>query len=187
MKFVINDERGDGMVFFCKLAGAVCVLGAAGYLSANINHSMELRKQELRRLYGILLQLKSEIQYMANTLPESFHNLSYGAQEPFKEWLNVMSMRIEEKDNTSFADIWQEELQHLHQKSFLEWKDIAPLRELSDKLGCVDTLSQIKAIDYAILHIERNRTGLEEEISQKKKVVTTLSMFGGFMILILLL
>lgn len=175
------------MAFVCKIAGAICVLGAAGYLSVNINQSMELRKQQLRRLYGILLQLKSEIQYMSNTLPESFRNLSCGTQEPFKEWLIAMSDRMEKKENVSFDKIWQEELLHLYQTSSMEWKDVEPLQELSDKLGNVDTESQLKAIDYAILHIERSRSGLEDEISQKKKVVATLSMFGGFMVLILLL
>lgn len=175
------------MVLFCKVAGAVCVMGAVGYLSVNVNRSMEMRKQELRRLYSILLQLKSEIQYMANTLPECFRNLSKGAKEPFQEWLTAMSDRLEEKENESFADIWQAEMQHLYRMSSLEWEDLEPLQELSDKLGNVDTMSQIKAIDYAVLHIEQNRTVLEREMDQKKKVVATLSLFGGFMTLILLL
>lgn len=175
------------MVLLCKIAGIVCVLGASGYLSVNLNRFLEMRRRELRRLYSILLQLKSEIQYMGNTLPECFKTLSEGANEPFEEWLFSLSDRMEAKDNSSFADIWTEELEHLYQKSALESEDLEPLRELSDKLGNVDTTSQIKAIDYALIHIERNRTVLEAEMSQKKKVVATLSLFGGFMTLILLL
>lgn len=175
------------MVLFCKIVGAVCIMGASGYLSVTINQSMERRNQELRKLYSIFLQLKSEIQYMANTLPECFSNLSKCAKDPFREWLLAISECMEEQDSTSFADIWQEALQHLYKISALELQDLEPLQELSDKLGTVDTISQLKAIDYALLHIERNRTALEGEISQKKKVVTTISLFCGFMTLILLL
>lgn len=175
------------MAFFCKIAGIICVMGASGYLSVSISRFLESRRRELRRLYSILLQLKSEIQYMGNTLPECFMSLSKGAGEPFEEWLFSLSDRMEAKENSCFTDIWTEELAHLYEKSALEADDLEPLRELADKLGNVDTTSQIKAIDYALLHIERNRTVLEDEMSQKKKVVATLSMFGGFMTLILLL
>lgn len=162
-------------------------MGASGYLSASINRFLELRRRELRRLYSILLQLKSEIQYMGNTLPECFRSLSGGVGEPFGEWLCSLSDRMEAKENSCFTDIWTEELAHLYEKSALEADDLEPLRELADKLGNVDTTVQIKAIDYALIHIERNRIVLEEEMNQKKKVAATLSLFGGFMTLILLL
>lgn len=162
-------------------------MGASGYLSVSINRFLELRCRELRRLYSILLQLKSEIQYMGNTLPECFRSLSRGVGEPFEEWLCLLSDRMEAKENSCFKDIWTEELAHLYEKSALEVDDLEPLRELSDKLGNVDITAQIKAIDYTLIHIERNRTVLEEEMNQKKKVAATLSLFGGFMTLILLL
>ena len=98
-----------------------------------------------------------------------------------------MAQRMEEKEKVSFADIWREELTHLYEESALGTEDIEPLKELSDKLGSMDITAQLKAIDYALLHIERNRSLLEEEMKQKKKVVVTLSLFCGFMTLILLL
>ncbi|MGN0153014.1 MAG: stage III sporulation protein AB [Lachnospiraceae bacterium] len=175
------------MVLFCKLAGTILVMGSAGYLAVNINQMMEQRNVELRRLYSILLQLKSEIQYMCNPLPECFKKLAQYEKEPFKDWLFNLAHRMEGKEKNSFADIWQEELGHLQKKSALNTEDIEPLAELKDKLGSMDITAQMKAIDYALLHMERNRKLLEEEMRQKKKVVVTLSLFFGFMTLILLL
>lgn len=200
------------VVLFCKFMGAVCVMGAMGYLSLNINQTMEMRSRELRKLYSILLQLKSEIQYMANTLPECFRNLSKGAKEPFKDWLIGLCGSMEkedpmyllgkrcaaieeefadgdknEKESAGFAEIWREQLEYLYQNSALEKEDLEPLYELADKLGTVDVTAQLKAIDYVLLHIEKNRVTLEGELGQKKKVVATLGMFWGFMTLILLL
>lgn len=175
------------MVFFCKMTGAVFVLGAAGYFAFNLNRMLERRNLELRKLYSILLQLKSEIQYMCNPLPECFKKLAKYENAPFGIWLLKMAEGMEKKEKSSFADIWREELEYLYEQSALEKEDIEPLRELSDKLGNMDVTAQLKAIDYALIHIERNRTVLEGEMKQQKKVVVTLSLFCGFMTLILLL
>ena len=175
-----------GMVWFCKLAGVVCVMGAAGYLSVSLNQTMDRRNRELRSLYSIFLQLKSEIQYMNNTLPECFLSLSKGAKDPFREWLKALADQMDSKENAGFADIWKKELTHLDAISALTEEDLEPLKELSDKLGSVDITAQLKAIDYALLHLERNRTTLEGEMEQKKKVIVTLSLFCGFMTLIIL-
>ena len=61
------------------------------------------------------------------------------------------------------------------------------LEELADKLGTTDGKSQMKAIDYVLLQLERNRTCLQQEIKDKKKVVTTITLFVGFVTLIILL
>lgn len=175
-----------GMVWVCKLAGVFCVMGAAGYLSVSLSQTIDRRNRELRSLYSIFLQLKSEIQYMSNTLPECFFTLSKGAKEPLGEWLRTLADKMEKKENAGFSDIWKVELEHLDEISALTSEDLEPLRELADKLGIADITAQLKAIDYVLLHIERNRTTLEAEKEQKKKVIVTLSLFCGFMTLIIL-
>lgn len=161
-------------------------MGAAGYLSVSLSQNMDRRNIELRSLYSIFLQLKSEIQYMSNTLPECFFTLAKGAKEPLKEWLSTLADKMENKENAGFSDIWKEEINHLDKISALTPDDLEPLKELADKLGIADVTAQMKAIDYVLLHIERNRTILEEEKEQKKKVIVTLSLFCGFMTLIIL-
>lgn len=175
------------MGLYFKIAGAICVMGAAGYFAVSMNQTMELRKQELRKLYSLLIQLKSEIQYMYNPLPESFIKLANEAKEPFSSWLSDMVYLLEKKEDITFSEVWKEGIENLHKKSALEREDVEPLKELADKLGNGDVSAQLKAIDYAVLHLEGNRTELEAEIGQKKKVIVTLSLFCGAMTLILLL
>lgn len=170
---------------FCKAAGMVFIMGAAYYFAFSYNQAVDLRMKQLRKLYSIFLQLKSEIEYMYNTLPECFEKLAKNEMEPFKDWFTQLVMRMEENKEVIFKDVWQGELEHLYENSALEKEDIEPLYELSDKLGNADISSQLKAIDYALLHIEGRRITLEGEISQKKKVVVTMSLFVGFMTLIL--
>ena len=56
---------------------------------------------------------------------------------------------------------------------------------MKDKLGALDITTQMKALDYVLLQLEHNRQNLEEEIKQKKKMVMSISVFIGFMTLIL--
>ena len=161
------------MGILCKMLGAIFVMGAAGYFAVTLNHAMDTRKQELRKLYSILLQLKSEIQYMYNPLPESFDKIGKGTNPPFSRWLTDLSIQLNQKDTVSFCEVWNKGLEQLYKLSTLEKDDIQPLYDLADKLGTGDVTAQMKAIDYALLHIEGNRVTLEGEISQKKKIIYT--------------
>ncbi len=174
-----------GILF--KIVGGTLVMGAAGYFAISVNRGVELRKQELRRLYSILVQLKSEIQYMCNPLPESFQKMALGARAPFSEWLSKIACLLEENQNISFATAWMKGADYLYQISALQDEDIEFLKELGDKLGSGDITAQLKVIDYVLLQIEENRKQLENEFSQKKKVTVTLSLFCGAMTLLLLL
>ncbi len=168
-----------------KMTGALFVLGSSGYFAYALNGKIDQRKAELRRLYSILLQLKSEIQYMGNPLPLSFEKMAEQEKYPFSEWFGQMADRLQEKEKIQFADLWEEEILHLYEISALKSEDLDPLLPLKDKLGTLDVTAQMKALDYVLLQLERNRHNLEEEIKQKKKMVMSISVFIGFMTLIL--
>lgn len=175
------------MEIVCKIIGSGLVIGGTLYFSCFLNQQLDEKNRQLRRLYSLLTQLKSEIYYMANPLPECFSQLAKSEQEPLKNWLYVLGRRLEQKENETFDQIWEEELKRLCNHSLLEYKEVEPLISLADKLGKPDVSVQLKAIDYALLHIENVRKELEAELKQKKKVVTSLSLFVSALALILLL
>lgn len=175
------------MELLFKIMGSVFVVAGSGYMAVSINKTMEQRTIDLRRLYSILLQLKSEMQYMGNTLPECFQRLSESAVPPLSTWFCRLVARLEEEEGNGFREIWCEELENLYENSAFEQVDMELLRELADKLGSADVTAQLKAIDYVLLQIEQKRKELEGEIKEKKKVVTSLSLFAGMLTLILLL
>ncbi len=171
----------------CKIAGAFFVLGSTGYFAVAVNQRMDERSIQLRKLYSILLQLKSEIQYMNNPLPECFEKMGQREKEPFQGWLVQMADRMKSKDGAMFSKVWEEETWNLYEKTALKQQDVEPLVSLKDKLGTLDVNAQIKAMDYCVIQIERNRKMLEEEIKQQKKMVLSISLFVGFMTLIILI
>ncbi|MDD5998422.1 MAG: stage III sporulation protein AB [Lachnospiraceae bacterium] len=151
------------MEIIFKMAGSILVLGSSGYFAYSLNARLDQRGTELRRLYSILLQLKSEIQYMSNPLPICFEKLGGQEQAPFSDWFFNMARRLQDKDRMMFADVWIEETEQLYEQSALKREDMEPLFALRDKLGTLDTAVQSKALDYAALQIEHNRKNLEEE------------------------
>lgn len=175
------------MVLGCKLIGAVCVLSSAIYSGISLNQAYDNRYWQLRHLYGILMQLKSQLEYMNTTLPECFMQLKEGAKEPMKEWLLQIGSDLEKQEGERFSVIWTKNLEELKKNAALREEDITLLQELGDKLGVQDGQSQAKAIDYTLIQLERNRVQLEGEMKEKKKVVTTIAMFVGFITLIVLL
>lgn len=175
------------MVILLKLWGSLCVVGAAAYYGILLNKTFDDRNVELRHLYSIFLQLKSEMQYMNTPLPECFASIGEHAKEPIKGWLLGIASAMELQEETSFCNIWRESLETLYKNSALKKEDIHLLSELADKLGTADCEAQINAVDYTLIQLERNRTNLEQEMKEKKKVITTITMFVGLVTLIVLL
>jgi len=183
----LKRSGGMQMEIIFKMMGSVLVLGSSGYLAYSLNVRLDQRETELRRLYSILLQLKSEIQYMSNPLPVCFEKMSIQEKAPFSDWFFNMAKRLQDKDRMMFADVWIEETEQLYEQSALKREDMEPLFALKDKLGTLDTAVQSKALDYVALQIEHNRRNLEKEIKQKKKMIVSISAFIGFMTCILFL
>jgi stage III sporulation protein AB len=178
------------MEWICKLAGMTCMLASAGVFCMEYGKSLTRRNRQLRKLYGILLQLKSEMAYMNYTLPECFEKMGKTAEPPFQEWLQSLWRQLNlentEQGGAVFEAVWSSQLKELEQTSDLQAEDIELLKELGDKLGAADIEGQKKAVDYVLLQLERNRSCLEEEMEQRKKVVTACTMFGSVLMIILL-
>lgn len=182
-----KDKEGIMMGLTLKLAGMVFVVGSSLCYARECSNALELRMIQLRQLYSILIQLKSELKYMNSTLPECFHNLSCHIEEPFAKWMNQLALSMENERNKSFDVIWSEKLGCLYEDSVLEDKDIELLKELKDKLGTADADAGIKAIDYVLVRLEENRDFLKNEMRGKQKVTLSISLFAGFMVVILLM
>ena len=173
------------MILGFKFAGAICVLLASIYLGYSINQTMDERNTQLRKLYSLLLQLKSEMNYRGTTLPEWFHMMEQENLK-FKAWFAYLSEGLEQQEG-NFDEVWRESLKVLYDTTALKKEDIDLISELSDKLTNADLEGLTKNIDYVLLQIERNRLSLETDIKQKKKVVTTLALFVGIMTVIVLI
>ena len=102
------------MVVGIKLLGAAFVVGAAAYYGIILSQTYDNRYWQLRHLYSIFLQMKSEMHYMNTPLPECFRILGDNAKEPVKAWLLGISDRLENKEEVGFSIIWSEELDNLY-------------------------------------------------------------------------
>lgn len=175
------------MIIVFKFLGSFVILGTSVYTSSLLTRTYDGRLRELRLLYHLLLQLKSEMKYMCLTLPECFEEIGRTAKEPFGQWFRRLQKELTARDARMFTDIWKENLAWLYKNSYLQKEDISTLECLSEKLGCQDSELQMKSIDYILGELEQNRQTVEKVLKNEKKIVTTLSIFMGFITMILLL
>lgn len=174
------------MELFCKMTGALLVVGSAWFFAGDKALELDTRLSQIMQLYSILLQLKSELKYMNSTLPECFLELAKHVNAPFDRWLSSMGYEMENERTKCFADIWMERLDELQTESVLSKKEIELLGELQDKLIASDVDASLKAIDYVLIRLEEGRELLKNEMQQRKKVLLSLCLFAGFIIVILL-
>ena len=171
----------------CKLIGAVFLLSSTFQIAIYMNKITENRYRQLQMLYSLLEQLKGNMLYMGDTLPECFADLADKYEEPFCSWMNGLVKEQLKDMKDTFGNIWLRGLDYLLINSDLERGDVEILSELKDKLGNADINTQVKAIEYTLLRIEEKRVVLKDELKDKKKAVISISFFAGAMILIMLL
>lgn len=176
-----------GLELYCKIFGAILVLISAVSFSREFNGGLDRRLTQLRMLYSLFGSMKSEIGYMGSTLPECFERLSVRSEPPFNTWLMNMAEAMENERDKCFSNIWKEQLIYLKSNSCLSGDDIRILEEIGDKLGGPDVDVAQNAIDYLLLQLEEHRSVIQGEIKDTRKVVVSLSLFLGFMTLIILL
>ena len=63
----------------------------------------------MRYLRKLIFRIRSEIRYSRRVLPEAFLSVGSEAQEPYKMWLLSLYERLENRQGTSLAGIWEEE------------------------------------------------------------------------------
>ena len=65
--------------------------------------------RQMRYLRKLIFRIRSEIRYSRRVLPEAFLSVGSEAQEPYKMWLLSLYERLENRQGTSLAGIWEEE------------------------------------------------------------------------------
>jgi len=170
----------------CKCIGSICILIGISCFAMCMNKSLDERLYQLNILYSLLIQLKNEMKYLYNLLPDCFEHLSQ-REGPFSEWFHRMAERLTKCEKEDFIKIWDSELEWLSVHSALEEEDVSLLYDLGRKLEESDITIKLQSIDYVLLHLEKNKNEYQKLLVQKKKLCTSMCAFVGALTLIILL
>ena len=124
--------------------------------------------RQMRYLRKLIFRIRSEIRYSRRVLPEAFLSVGSEAQEPYKMWLLSLYERLENRQGTSLAGIWEEETRTHLPVIGIPQDMLESLIRLGGELGTIDIEMQVRTLDLYLEQMEQKMEDMRTE--QKEKI-----------------
>lgn len=170
-----------------RLTGAVLLLlGTGGY---SFCLCRELRERlrclyEMKRMYE---QFDSQVGYSLAALPELCKMTEPVMKSPFAQLLHDIYEEAEQNTGKAFPLIWEEQVKKHFVKSALKKEDIGLLMEFSRSFGHADRKLQKQAIENQLALLTALLQKQEAQLAEREKMIMSLGIMGGLLLVILLL
>lgn len=163
------------------VTGLMIITGAYGFgyaLCADFRNELEQLKIQRR----ILFNIESEIVYLHRTLDEIFDIVSEKTIYPYNKFLLKNAIALRERNGNGVSQIWNNNICMV--ENILNKKSITYLTKIGKILGNEDIKAQVGEIKMLEKEIDDEIECLEKQLSQKEKIIKTLSLLSGIFILI---
>lgn len=170
-----------------KLIGAVLLLLGMGGYSVCLCREMKERLKclyEMKRMYELF---RSQIGYSLAAFPELCRMTEIRMEPPFSEMLHDIYQETEENTGKSFPQIWVEQVEKHFTNFSLKKEDKTLLQEFSRSLGYADRELQEQAIDNQMTLLQNVIQKMEAHMAEREKMIMSLGIMGGLLLIILLL
>lgn len=170
-----------------RLIGAgLLLLGMGGY-SFCLCRELRERLQclyEMKRMYE---QFDSQVGYSLAALPELCKMTETVMKSPFAELLHDIYEEAGKNTGKAFPLIWEEQVKKHFIKSALNKKDVKLLLEFSRSFGHADRELQKQAIENQLSLLAALIQKQEAQLAEREKMIMSLGIAGGLLLIILLL
>ena len=170
-----------------KAAGAgLLLLGAWGFAYSICREQKKqlLLLKDIREMYRLM---QNEISYTALPLPEIFASVSEKLKEPFDELLLTISREMDREKGEDFSKVWKGEMGKKLTGISMKGPCLELLLHFPDCIGMNESEGQAKAMDRYIEELDRMIRETEEEEKSKNKVIMSLGIAAGLLMVIILL
>lgn len=170
-----------------RLVGAVLLLAGTGGFSFCLCREMHLRLLQLYEMKRMYELFGSQIGYQQADLPELCRMSEAYMKPPFSSLLRAVYERAEENTGVSVSSIWEEEVERYFPESGLKKEDKILLLEFARSFGYADKAlmeQEIRNRIGALLLVIQN---IEKHMAEREKMVVSLGMMGGLLLVILLI
>lgn len=162
-----------------KLLGILCIVSGSSGLGFLYARELELRLMELRQLQQMLLQLRGEIRYMHQPLPDAFWHLSEKAPALFVDFLTKMAQELQKRNGQSAEEIWKKNLKECLQGLHIDGQEQKDLEKLGSMLGYLDVDMQLNALDYYLEQLKESSLRVAEVSKTQKRLYQSMGILGG--------
>lgn len=144
------------------------------------------RLQVLQMLRQMMYQLKSQILYANESLPEAFWNVGIRFSDAPRVCFCQVSKRMMEEKSQAFSEIWEDEVEKLVRSKALSISDQENLVMLGRQLGYADREMQERILLLYLEETDDIITYLKKETETRKKLYRSLGVAGGLFLAVFL-
>ncbi|KIL75264.1 stage III sporulation protein SpoIIIAB [Bacillus badius] len=168
-----------------KWLGALLILFASVWLGAEQSKKLSDRPKQIRFIRSALQTLEAEIVYGLTPLHESARKLSERLPPPVSELFALFSELLTSTELDA-SEAWKRSLAKVWPRTALMESERAILLEFGETVGKHDRLTEQKQILVTLKHLERQEEEACEKQKKYGKMMRSLSLMGGLLIVLLL-
>ncbi|MCR2820362.1 stage III sporulation protein SpoIIIAB [Lederbergia panacisoli] len=169
-----------------KIIGAIFIIGATSWAGFEFSKQLSERPKNLRLFRHSLETLEAEIMYGHTPLGEAANNISAQIPEPIATHYRTFSEKLMQEDAV-VKTVWEESLSEIWESTSLKQSEFEILLQFGENLGRHDRDLQQKQILLTLTNLEREEENAREKQKKYEKMVKSLGVLTGMLIIILLL
>jgi stage III sporulation protein AB len=170
-----------------KLLGACLVLIATTWSGFYIASRYSQRPLQIRQLRSALSLLETEIGYGARPLKEASYSISNRIKGPVGGIFARFASNLEKLDGASTYECFAEAIQEEWENSLLGQAEKQILLDFAHTLGGSDREDQLQHLMRARMNLEVEEEKAREEQQQYEKMIKTLGVLSGALLIILMI
>lgn len=169
-----------------KIIGIIGLVISCGLFGISRSTNMKIRIELLEEYYEMIMQLKGQINYFKEPLPELFTKLAQNDTSKAYMFLKALCDEIDEKGLYK-RDLWAKKLKCVYQDTVLTNEDIEIMTYLGDFIGQTDYYNQIQHFSYIEENLKAQIEKAKSNYKDKGPLYNKIGFFLGAIIGILLI
>ena len=131
--------------------------------------------------------LRGEIALAVSTLPEAMQQIQKRTTPPFTEFFANLSENMQQSSGEEFAELLQRQVNYLKKNSSLTTEDLETFSQTAGHLGYLDKEMQLHLLDRYLQEQQETIKTLQKQLPDKKRVVRSIGILAGVLLLVLFL
>ncbi len=170
-----------------RIIGIILLMCGSVGVGFSYRKRMKENLHTLYQLRQIFKMLQNEIIYSKASLPEACRRLGNNTQTPFKEAFEEIYQEMTLNNGRPFSTIWKQNMYGCLKKLPISEEDKKVCLSFGDCVGFIDEKMQAEAIEQYMHNLNLSVKKLEDDMTNKSKVIMSLSIMGGLLVAIILI
>ena len=168
-----------------RIAGMLITMAASATFGLYMSSLGAFRRQDLLEMKKALLILKSEIEYMASTLPDAMENIAARVSGPVSELFECFADALQNNPEGETAyRLWLAAIDTNKKSTFLKAGDWEVIGGFGKTLGYLDKQMQVDSIHFTMDYIDTQISELQESSPKNERMFRSLGIIGGVLLLV---